>query len=118
MLVWNRGLEHHLKTPPAFLDIMDEKDFVHSTSGSPSMQYYGSSSRAGLATRLVDSFRRDPRAHTTPKGTVGGDGRVYDVENAATATAESPLARRLKGRHLQMIAIGGSIGTLFSLAIR
>lgn len=61
--------------------------------------------------RFVDSFKRDPNAHATPKGTVGADGRVFDVESAAANTASSPLQRHLKGRHLQMIAIGGSIGT-------
>ena len=49
----------------------------------------------------LNSFKRD---------TWGADGRVFDAQKAARATAESPLVRRLKGRHLQMIAFGGSIG--------
>lgn len=34
----------------------------------------------------------------------------YDLQSAAIETAHSGLARKLKGRHLQMIAIGGSVG--------
>ncbi|CAI4216677.1 unnamed protein product [Parascedosporium putredinis] len=37
--------------------------------------------------------------------------RYYDIHQATLQTAHSGLARELKGRHLQMIAIGGSIGT-------
>ena len=80
--------------------------------GSQNSDYYGESSehRDGIAMRVLDSFKRDPNNTLMPKGTLGADGTVYDVEQAAANTANSPLARRLKGRHLQMIAIGGSIG--------
>jgi yeast amino acid transporter len=96
------------------LDDMDEYGTEkHFGRNSQNSQYYGESShyRESLGKRVMDSFRRDPRMMLTPKGTLAGDGKVFDVETAAQNTANSPLARKLKGRHLQMIAIGGSIGT-------
>lgn len=89
--------------------------------------------------RWVDSFRRDPHSRMTPKNAFTANpgwpglghraaaagaeddddedddahryGRnYYDVRAANYRTAHSLLARELKGRHLQMIAIGGSIG--------
>lgn len=80
--------------------------------GAPAPPLYGESeaTRGTLTQRMVDSFRRDPNAHVTKRGQVGADGNVFDTEAAAQATAQSPLHRRLKSRHLQMIAIGGSIG--------
>lgn len=42
---------------------------------------------------------------------LGLDPNLSEVEKTAIITANSPLSRSLKGRHLQMIAIGGSIGT-------
>lgn len=86
-----------------------EKSFGRASQNS---DYYGESSvhRDGIAMRVLDSFRRDPNSSMLPKGGSGADNTVYDVEQAAANTANSPLARRLKGRHLQMIAIGGSIG--------
>ncbi|KAH9811193.1 General amino-acid permease GAP1, partial [Teratosphaeria destructans] len=63
-----------------------------STTFSPEYGHH-EEHRPTWTTRFVDSFKRDPNAHATPKGAIGADGRVFD------------------GRHLQMIAIGGSIGT-------
>lgn len=91
----------------------NDGEYSPSGYGSGDFMDYGIHLRQNqsLGRRFVDSFKRDQNAHATPKGMVGGDGKVFDVEGAAQATATSPLQRHLKGRHLQMIAIGGSIGT-------
>ena len=82
--------------------------------------------------RWLDSFRRDPNRRVLPKypvpGSVDDDNRLgiddlesmrssvdhgahyFDLRAANISTANTMLARELRGRHLQMIAIGGSIG--------
>merc|ERR1712144_124593 len=59
--------------------------------------------------QMDDSFRSGPSNGFAPA--IGEDGRSYNPRAAAYNTANTILVRRLKGRHLQMIAIGGSIGT-------
>lgn len=84
--------------------------------------------------RFVDGFRRDPAQRITPKDPLteihaaeaaqlyrpilarnGSNSHYYDLRLATLQTAHSHLARKLKGRHLQMIAIGGSIGMFLTL---
>lgn len=85
----------------------------------------------GTMGRFVDSFRRgdgtindnidlDDDNNTSSHGYSShsvsrdhGGTRYYDLRqgNSKLNTPSSLLARELKGRHLQMIAIGGSIGT-------
>jgi amino acid transporter len=100
--------------------VSDVKDHAstspsYSTNGGPEPNYEETTViHESFGRRLFNSFKRDPNLRATPKGVIGSNGRVYDPGVAAEATAASPLARKLKGRHLQMIAIGGSIGQSLS----
>ncbi|KAK3196405.1 histidine permease [Lecanicillium sp. MT-2017a] len=66
--------------------------------------------------RFLQDFKRDPNSafftsnHPYTRDETGGNGPHYDLRRAAFENAHSGgLMRRLKGRHLQMIAMGGSI---------
>lgn len=73
-----------------YIDAFDEQDL------KPPM---------GRWERFKDSFRRFDEKD------LGLDPGMSEIEKTAIITANSPLSRSLKDRHLQMIAIGGAIGT-------
>lgn len=88
----------------ANLSAFDAPDVQSSWAGPDTQR------KESLFHRAIDSFKRNPGRILPAKDPLAVDGRVFDAEAAAQATADTPLSRQLKGRHLQMIAIGGSIG--------
>lgn len=98
-----------------------ESEMINGNWAATREPLYGAPGRAPAQSRLrrwADSFRRDPKGRMTPKnafvGTAGDrehqSRNYYDLRAANYRTAHPLLAKELKGRHLQMIAIGGSIG--------
>ncbi|KAJ8058042.1 hypothetical protein OCU04_012903 [Sclerotinia nivalis] len=61
--------------------------------------------------KAFENFRSDAEQDVEHAIFVGTDGRTYNDKAAASNTANTHLVRNLRGRHLQMLAIGGSIGT-------
>lgn len=73
---------------------------------SSSVSYTSEEVTPGLTGRIVDSFK--PYDYNQEGFDMSG---MTDLEKSIYATAKHPLTRSLKSRHIQMIAIGGSIGT-------
>ncbi|EGS22400.1 uncharacterized protein CTHT_0019310 [Thermochaetoides thermophila DSM 1495] len=91
--------------------------FIDSFRRQNPPSYYSSSNRSSLPRSLTycDDFDVDLERHQPirrrPRHKHKEDGRFFDLRSASTKTASTLLARELKARHLQMIAISGSIGT-------
>lgn len=83
-----------------------EKDFKTSPAEASGVEEVGATSvhKVSKWTHFKDSFKRADTSEYDVEG-------LTDLEKAALATSKAPLERALKARHLQMIAIGGSIGT-------
>jgi amino acid transporter len=85
------------------------KPYPGSTSTITPLLTVPKGTRSFAAPKAFDSFRSGPDRTFAPA--IGEGGRLFNPKAAAWNTANTPLVRRLKGRHLQMIAIGGSIGS-------
>lgn len=95
-------VEYNYRQPPAD----NSSTFNNSDSVS---EYTDSSSlyeEKNPVARLIDSFKPiDLEADGIDTS------NMTEMEKSIYATSRHPLAKRLKSRHLQMISIGGSIGT-------
>lgn len=106
---------------PHNLQLLKEESFAHGSSHSMREPAYDRRQPPRF-NRFLHSFRRDPnlaRPHESllppyeqDNGRSRNGSHRYDLRMATLGTAgNTGLSRKLKGRHLQMIAIGGSIGT-------
>jgi amino acid transporter len=88
---------------------MAEKDLEKADSRGSTPQYdYGetTTTKEGTRwTRFTDSFKQNPNARMVTEA-VDEEGKPLPDQ----PPAEPALSMKLKDRHLQMIAIGGSIG--------
>lgn len=67
--------------------------------------------KPGLWTSFKDSFKPAINTETLTHEIAVDEEELTDVQRAALKASNSQLSRSLKSRHLQMIAIGSSIGT-------
>jgi hypothetical protein len=95
------GLASGTSSPP---DV--EKEAKDAFDGSESAALTPQPSGDGLVARIIDGFRP---ATVQTEGATAVDGH-FDAHAAAKGTVDCGLQRSLRGRHLQMIAIGGAIG--------
>ncbi|KAG5929792.1 hypothetical protein E4U42_004516 [Claviceps africana] len=101
---------------------LTKDSFTHGSSYSMrAPEYHDDEPARPRLHRFIDSFKRDenlsffPSHHLSQVDSRTSNRRhgphYYDLHMAALESVNTGLARKLKGRHLQMIAIGGSIGT-------
>ncbi|KAG8406249.1 hypothetical protein J3459_019251, partial [Metarhizium acridum] len=96
-----------------------EESFTHGSSHSMREPEYYDDRPSPRFQRFLDGFKRDTSLSFFPSDHLGQvnshasqrryGNHYYDLRLAALESANTGLARKLKGRHLQMIAIGGSI---------
>ncbi|POS84162.1 hypothetical protein EPUL_004544 [Erysiphe pulchra] len=80
-------------------------------SSDPYSEVASSKGKRQFLRNIVDSFKRDPYLESNVLFYTTSETSGFNHAAAARKTANSGLAHRLKSRHMQMIAIGGCIGT-------
>jgi yeast amino acid transporter len=89
-----------------------ERTSFTASGTSPTAAHYDVGSTEHVPTtrwgRFTDSFKRNPNARVVTEA-VDAEGKPLTDQ----PPAEPALSMELKNRHLQMIAIGGSIGTSY-----